>query len=81
MAGFESQTSTKLIAMTSTTNPAAQGESAIVAVFLQDSGDVTQQLQVQRRWHVVPFAQSLQSLELIHGLEELAIDRRLVARD
>ena len=55
--------------------------SAIGAVFFQDSGDVTQQLQIQRRRHVVPFAQTLQSLELIHGLEELAVDRRLVAGD
>lgn len=44
----------------------------INALFLYDCGDVTQHLQIQRRRHVFPFAQSLQSLELIHGLEELA---------
>ena len=38
-------------------------------------------LAVQRRWHMVAFAQALQSLELIHGLEELTVDRRLIAHE
>jgi hypothetical protein len=40
-------------------------------------GCVTQDLQVERRGDVVPSAESLQPLELVHDLKQLPVDRRL----
>ena len=36
---------------------------------------------MERRWHMVPLAESLQSLELVHGLKELTVDRLLIPQD
>ena len=40
-------------------------------LLLRDCRGFAQYLQVERRWHIVSLAQSLQSLELVHGLKEL----------
>ena len=40
-----------------------------------------QHLEVEQCWQMVPLAEALQSLELVHGLKELTVDRRPIAHE
>src|ERR1700686_510061 len=50
-------------------------------LLLRDRRRFAQYLQVERRGHIVSLAESLQSLELVQGLKELTVDRRLITHD